>query len=521
MTEYEAYQEHIRYTHDTYCRIVIRHASFDAARMLAARWKQEISLEYLTEEKFVPFSTTDEYFQVPDYGETYPFSVRGADDVFRQLLPCGGSCRTAGTDAGENVFVLLPTLDTERNRRTKRLTKQEEKYAAELEDALKQFSELREQAKDVDSAELSEKRIALQGEKIQSATSKIKAAYGEKFDPLILFDSKRDVSELLGEKQRYNLFVSICRKNRSRQQSVKNFKEERAGTVKHRFSNERKTFVQVFLCFILVGSWIIIYAIYANGKYQNKEEQNMGILISVITITLLVLCYVRMYNRLKRLSVKVQEGSAGIDVALEKRYDMLSEEIEAVKKYLAHEYQIYTEVTSTRVGKKLNESIFQEKKQLSEEAVKAISETITEQQKQMETIRQQLEQQRGQDNSLGAETPGMGGDGLIGHQVSLDRKLGLLASAQQGLTGINSAINALAEQYPTLYSYASVQHFQQDIFDAEEHLQAARRLYNSNVSLYNQRINTFPYLLLAKLHGMKEAKFYTVEEKKKDFKVQF
>ena len=38
MTEQEAYQEHIRYTHDTYCRIVIRHASFDAARMLAARW---------------------------------------------------------------------------------------------------------------------------------------------------------------------------------------------------------------------------------------------------------------------------------------------------------------------------------------------------------------------------------------------------------------------------------------------------------------------------------------------------
>ena len=48
MTEYEAYQEHIRYTHDTYCRIVIRHASFDAARMLAARWKRETSLEYLT-----------------------------------------------------------------------------------------------------------------------------------------------------------------------------------------------------------------------------------------------------------------------------------------------------------------------------------------------------------------------------------------------------------------------------------------------------------------------------------------
>ena len=33
------------------------------------------------------------------------------------------------------------------------LTKQEEKYAAELEEALKQFSELKEQAKNVDSAD--------------------------------------------------------------------------------------------------------------------------------------------------------------------------------------------------------------------------------------------------------------------------------------------------------------------------------------------------------------------------------
>ena len=42
MTEYEAYQEHICYTYDTYCRIVIRHASFDAARMPAERWNQEM-----------------------------------------------------------------------------------------------------------------------------------------------------------------------------------------------------------------------------------------------------------------------------------------------------------------------------------------------------------------------------------------------------------------------------------------------------------------------------------------------
>ena len=137
MTEYEAYQEHIRYTHDTYCRIVIRHASFDAARMLAARWKREISLEYLTEEKFVPLSTTDEYFQVPDYGETYPFSVRGQTILL-------DSCSLAAALAGlpeqtqeEIFFVLLPALDAERNRRTKRLDTQHNRtaYSACLEAA--------------------------------------------------------------------------------------------------------------------------------------------------------------------------------------------------------------------------------------------------------------------------------------------------------------------------------------------------------------------------------------------------
>ena len=137
MTECEAYQEHIRYTHDTYCRIVIRHASFDAARMLAARWRREISLEYLTEEKFVPLSTTDEYFQVPDYGETYLFSVRG-QTIFLD------SCSLAAALAGlpeqtqeEIFFILLPALDTERNRRTKRLDTQHNRaaYSACLEAA--------------------------------------------------------------------------------------------------------------------------------------------------------------------------------------------------------------------------------------------------------------------------------------------------------------------------------------------------------------------------------------------------
>ena len=104
MTEQEAYQEHIRYTHDTYCRIVIRHASFDAARMLAAQWKREISLEYLIEEKFVPLSTIDEYFQVPDYGETYLFSVRG-QTIFLDSCSLAAALARLPEQTQEEIFL--------------------------------------------------------------------------------------------------------------------------------------------------------------------------------------------------------------------------------------------------------------------------------------------------------------------------------------------------------------------------------------------------------------------------------
>ena len=51
MTEHEKYQEHIRHTHDAFCKTVIRHAAIDAARSIRSRRKREISLEYLIEEK--------------------------------------------------------------------------------------------------------------------------------------------------------------------------------------------------------------------------------------------------------------------------------------------------------------------------------------------------------------------------------------------------------------------------------------------------------------------------------------
>ena len=104
MTEFEEYQEHTQYTHNAFCRIVIRHASIDAARKLYSKWKREISLEYLTEEKFVPLSTTDEYFQVPDYGETYLFSVRG-QTIFLDSCSLAAALAELPEQSQEEIFL--------------------------------------------------------------------------------------------------------------------------------------------------------------------------------------------------------------------------------------------------------------------------------------------------------------------------------------------------------------------------------------------------------------------------------
>ena len=71
----EAYKEHIMYTFNGFCKTVIRHAAINAWRDRSRRRQKEISLEYLTEEKFYPLGTTDEYFEAPY--EEYPITICG------------------------------------------------------------------------------------------------------------------------------------------------------------------------------------------------------------------------------------------------------------------------------------------------------------------------------------------------------------------------------------------------------------------------------------------------------------
>jgi hypothetical protein len=96
-----------------------------------------------------------------------------------------------------------------------KLSEQEAKYSAELDDALKQYAELKEQAADMDAAELMDARLAIREEKEHSAVDRVKSACGEKYDPMMMHDSKRDVANLLHEEAEAR---SIRERLRQRQQ---------------------------------------------------------------------------------------------------------------------------------------------------------------------------------------------------------------------------------------------------------------------------------------------------------------
>ena len=51
----------------------------------------------------------------------------------------------------------------------------------------------------MDAAELMDARLAVREEKERSAIDKVRVAYGEKYDPMMMHDSKRDVANLLHE----------------------------------------------------------------------------------------------------------------------------------------------------------------------------------------------------------------------------------------------------------------------------------------------------------------------------------
>ena len=173
-------------------------------------------------------------------------------------------------------------------------------------------------------------------------------------------------------------------------------------------------------------------------------------IIVLVVLVLIAFWCISTTNGFKKKEIRVQEGLSGVEVALTKRYDMLTKMLDTAKGYMAHETGLFEKVISLRRGMSVAE----------------------------------------------------------------------LNDAQQQMDALSGRLFAVAEGYPELRSSEVFVELQRGIRDAEEHLQAARRLYNTSVTAYNTAIAMFPARLLA--GGRQPKEFFAAEEhKREDVKMAF
>ncbi len=182
------------------------------------------------------------------------------------------------------------------------------------------------------------------------------------------------------------------------------------------------------------------------------------VVILVVLALIIVIWWISTSNSFKVMKVKVDEAASGIDVALTKRYDLLTKALAATKGYAKHEVETLEKVIELRGGNSISNMSMKDK------------------------------------NALQSQ----------------------ISEAAKGL-------NILVEQYPDLKANTTFVELQRQTADCEEQLQAARRIYNSNVSSLNQKRNVFPSSIVAKHIGFTEDFdfFEAEEEKKQDVKFDF
>jgi LemA protein len=164
-------------------------------------------------------------------------------------------------------------------------------------------------------------------------------------------------------------------------------------------------------------------------------------------LVVLVIAYILINNSLISARNKCDEAWSGIDVQLKRRHDLVPNLVETVKGYAAHERETLTRVTDARAG-----------------AVAADDAPPPE---------------RGQ--------------------------------AESALSAALGGIRAVAEQYPQLRAADNFIRLQAQLAEIEDEIQAARRIYNSNVQIYNTRQQIFPNSIVAARGEFRPREFFEIE----------
>ena len=169
-------------------------------------------------------------------------------------------------------------------------------------------------------------------------------------------------------------------------------------------------------------------------------------IIAIIIVFVLILLVFIQYNQLTKLKLRVEQSKSGIDVYLQKRFDLITNLVNTVKEYMDYEKETFENITKLR-------NQYNETKNIK------ISEELNNQ--------------------------------------------------------INQIV-AVAENYPELKASEQFLNLQRNLSKIESQLQAARRIFNNDVTKYNTKINIVPYNIIAILFGFNEESLFQINDETKN-----
>lgn len=106
----------------------------------------------------------------------------------------------------------------------------------------------------------------------------------------------------------------------------------------------------------------------------------------------------------------------------------------------------------------------------------------------------------------------------IAHETDISKKMAMSDKLEQHLSGIF----AVAESYPDLKANQQYLELQEELTNTENKIGYSRQLYNTTVSRYNTKLQTFPTNIIAGMFHFQQADFLkTPESEKEVVKVKF
>ena len=107
-------------------------------------------------------------------------------------------------------------------------------------------------------------------------------------------------------------------------------------------------------------------------------------------------------------------------------------------------------------------------------------------------------------------------------QLDNARTPGQAAQADNILTGTLRSLFAVAEAYPDLKADQNFLELQRELTDTEDKIAYSRQFYNGNVRDFNQKIQVFPSVIVARMFGFREEEFFEAQEsERQDVRVSF